>query len=140
MIVLALSTWFSSALKYLKVAWAWTKRNWKFVSGFVLATTIFILTRKRFDWEKYHKKTKEDYEKEIEIIKKSHENELQDRNDALKKYDDAMKKIDKEHRSAIESLDKEKSKRVRKLIEESDDDPDILTEKISEITGFKIHK
>ena len=67
--VLTLSKLALAAVDWAKISWAWSKKNWKFLTGFLVATLIFLITRKKFDWEKYAKRAKKDYEKEVKAIK-----------------------------------------------------------------------
>jgi len=138
--VISLSKILFRSIDFLKIFWAWSKKNWKFITGFLVATFIFLLTRKKFDWEEYQKKTKEDYKKEIEIINNSHEKEISDRDKAIKEYMLSIKNIEIDHEKDIEDLDEQTKKRILKLLKDSKEDPESLTKKISDITGFKIHK
>ena len=137
--MLTLSKLILSSLDALRVAWAWTKKNWKFVTGFAIASLIFILTRKKFDWEKYHKKAKEDYEKEIKSIKKSHSDEIEKRDRAIEEYIKKTDKIDKDYKKKLLDLDEKSRERAVELLDESGNDQDALTKKLSELTGFKVH-
>ena len=90
-----------SIKKILKKAWAWIKKNWKFISGIVVAFIIMAIARKGPNLRSVISRIKEDYEKEISIIEKAHKKE--------------------------------------KIILENSKNPDEITRRISEITGFEIH-
>ena len=130
---------FSILKKSLKKAWVWIKRNWKFVSGVFVTLFVLAIFKKGPGLSVVLNRIKKDYEKELEIIENAHKKEIEDREAAFKIYKDSMDQIEKEYSQRREKLDKEKKRKIEKVILENSDNPDEITRRISEITGFKIH-
>ena len=130
-------TW-TSFKSWVKKLWAWCKKNWKFFVGVATACLIFVLTRKGVNVSKILKRVREDHEKEIEIIDNAHELEIKKREDAQKRYFEILEDLEKKYRDAERELDKKKQKEIRRLLDEHGDNPEELTAKIAELTGFSI--
>ena len=124
---------------WIKKAWAWCKKNWKLFVGAAIPIIIMIVTRRSGDISKILDRVRDDYEKEIDVINKSHDQEIRDRALAAERYSDTMMKIEKEYGDKKSELDSKKRKEVEKILNEHADDPDEITRRISELTGFNIH-
>jgi hypothetical protein len=124
---------------YLKRAWAWCKKNWKLFLGAAIPIAILVITGRSSGARKLVSKIREDYEKEIEVIDKAHEKEIADRELAKKRYLESIERIESEFSESNEALTTKKKKEIEKAISENSDDPDEITRRISEITGFDIH-
>ena len=123
----------------LKRAWAWCKKNWKLFLGAAIPIAILVITGRSSGARKLISKIREDYEKEIDVIDKAHEKELADRELAQKRYLESIKRIESESSERDAALSTKKKKEIEKVISENSDDPDEITRRISEITGFDIH-
>ena len=124
---------------YLKRAWAWCKKNWKLFLGAAIPILVLVITGRSSGARKLISKIREDYEKEIEVIDKAHEKELADRELAKKRYLESIERIESEFSERDAALSTKKKKEIEKVISENSDDPDEITRRISEITGFDIH-
>ena len=132
-------TWIALKTR-LKRVWSWCKKNWKFFVGLITATLIFVLTRKSVNLSKILSRVREDHEKEIDIIDKSHDLEISKREAAQKRYFEIIEELEVKYRESEKELDKKKQKEIKRLLDEYNDDPDELTKKIAELTGFSIHE
>ena len=123
---------------YAKKAWLWMKSNGHIVFVAALAVIAAIITRKPPDLSKVLGAKKDSYDAEIKAMQDAHEKELSDRDKALKRYDSALKQIEKQHSESTQKLDSQKKKLIRDLIAENADDPDVITARIAELTGFTV--
>ena len=124
---------------WFKKVWVWFKKNWKFVSGVFLAVAVMLIAGKSPNLRSVINRIKEDYDKEIDVIEKAHKQEIEDRDVALKRYSDSIDQIEKSYKDKREKLDSKKKKEIEKVILENSKDPDEITRRISEITGFQVH-
>jgi len=130
---------FSSKLKlWIKKSWAWMKVNGHVVFLVATGLILFVATRKSVDLSKVLDSRKKAYEDEIETLKGSHEKELQDREAATRRYQSAIKQIEEKYASDSMKLESNKKSEIKRLIQSNPDDPEAITKKIAELTGFDI--
>ncbi len=114
------------------------KTNGHIVFVVALAVIVAIISRKPFNLGKVLTAKKESYDAEIKSLQEAHEKELADRDKAIKRYDSAVKQIEEKYSEESKKLDSGKKKLIKNLIEENADDPDAITERIAELTGFTV--
>lgn len=131
-------TWLAVRLA-LRKAWAWCKKNWKFIIGFSVPILFWVLTRRSFNNQEIIGRIQEDYEKEINVIEESHKIEKEKRDLANEKYTTTIKEIEEKFSEREESLSIAKKRKIKKVIEENIENPDEITRRLAEITGFEIH-
>jgi hypothetical protein len=124
---------------FLKRAWAWCKKNWKLFLGAAIPIAILVITGRSSGARKLISKIREDYEKEIDVIDQAHKKELADRELAKKRYLESIERIESEFSENNEALTANKKKEIERVISENSDNPDEITRRIAEITGFDIH-
>ena len=131
-------TWLAARLA-LRKAWAWCKKNWKFMAGLAVPIFLWVLTRRSFNNQETIKRIQEDYEKEINVIEESHKIEKEKRDLANEAYVAKIKEIEEKFSEEEKSLSLAKKRKIKKIIEENIGNPDEITRKLAEITGFEIH-
>tara|TARA_A100001011_G_scaffold118874_1_gene125414 strand:+ start:2091 stop:2534 length:444 start_codon:yes stop_codon:yes gene_type:complete len=133
----AANLWSKTKL-YSKKAWLWMKSNGHVVFVVALAVIAAIIARKPPNLGKILSVKRDSYKAEMDAMQSAHEKELADRDKALKRYDSALKQIEDQHSEGAKKLDSQKKKLIRNLISENSDDPDAITQRISELTGFTV--
>lgn len=129
-------TWLA-VKSWLKKSWAFIKKNWQLFVGMLIPIVLYLVTRKGPDLSSVLKRVNDDYQKEIDLINNAHENEINKRDSLQEKYFQTIDEIDKKYEEENRKLsDKERSE-IKKLIEDHEDNPEELTRRISELTGFK---
>jgi aspartyl/asparaginyl-tRNA synthetase len=123
----------------LKKAWAWCKKYWQLFVGAAIPILIWIFTRKSDNLDEVLERVREDHKKEIDVIDESHAQEIAARDAALKKYSEVIGAVEKKYEEAKKELSEKKKKEIKKVIEGNIEDPDEITKRLSEITGFDIH-
>ena len=81
--------------------------------------------------------SKESYDKQIDAINKSHEQELKKREELYTAYVTTMKKLEKEHKESLSSLDEEKKKKLDEMVKKYKGSPEELANELSEMFGVK---
>jgi len=127
------------ALKtFLKKAWVWFKHYWYFPVMVVIAIVAWCFGRRDSEGIlNMFEISKENYQKEIGVIKKSHEREIATRDELIENFDEALKKLESEHKIETDKLSGEEKEEIKKMVEEHKDDPDGLAKKMSEVFGLE---
>ena len=130
--------WWTSFKIGASAAWSWVKKYWQIVVGFVAATLLYIFTRKVPDPTEVLEKSNEAHDKELEAIKKAQADEEEGVKEAIRIQEETIAEVEHAFEKANKKLSNEKIEEIKKVIQENDSDPDAITEKLSELTGFKI--
>ena len=77
----------------------------------------------------------QNYEKEIDILKKSHEKEIEERDKLLDQYNNVIGELEKQFEEKKDILDEKKRKEVKEIVEKYRDDNEALAKKLSEKFG-----
>lgn len=131
-------TWLKVKLA-LQKAWAWCKKNWKLFVGASIPFLIWLLTRNSDKLQEILQRTREDHQREVDILEESHRIENQKTAAARVKYESRLREAREAAAAAQVELDKKKKKRMEEIIKEHGDDPDEITRQLSELTGIPIH-
>jgi len=119
-----------------KKVWTWIKHHWYIPVILVLVLACILagqgVKNKYFD---IMLQSRENYKKEIEIIKKNNAEEKEKTLDALKRYQESLTKIEEDFSVKMEELPKKEKKEVEAVIKKFDNDPDKLAEEIANILG-----
>ena len=84
-------------------------------------------------------RVKDDYEKELSLIKNAHEEKDKAKEAASKRYQSTLSEVEKRYDDANQVLDSNKRKEVEEVLKNYSNDPDEITKRISELTGFDIY-
>lgn len=75
---------------------------------------------------------------ELAAVKKAYEDELAKKDASQKRLEEVLSKIEKQYQDSQKQLDVTKRAEIKQIIEETSNDPNLLAQKLSESTGFKI--
>jgi len=123
---------------FLKKVWAWCKKYWQLIVGASIPILLWIFTRDSDNVSEVMDRVRDDHQKEVDAINRSHELEKERRETARRRYEDIVSKIEERSSEDFEKLDKKKKDAIKKLLEESQDDPQKITGELAEILGFEI--
>jgi hypothetical protein len=132
-------TWLA-VKKFFKKAWAWCKKYWQIFVGMAIPLVVWILSRNSKGFGEILEKTNEAHRKEVEAIDRAHAEEIQKREAALENHKRAMTEVEKKYQDANKELTSKKRREVERVIKNNADDPDEITRRLSEITGFDLHE
>lgn len=126
-------------LTKLKTLWSKGKYYISFaLVGIAAIVVFFVLKKKDKAWDMVQK-IKDNHDKELDIIKKSHQETIDKKEKEKKKYDKIITEINKKHKEKNEELDTNYKKEVKRLLKKHKDDPDALSKKLAEEFGIN-HK
>ena len=126
---------------FWKKAWTWLKHYWYW--PVIIVLLIFSVVSGASSRKKVFElldKQKENYEKEIQIIKETTEEADKKKTEIFTEHIEELEKIEKEHDVKLEELEEEKQKELAEIIEENKNSPDKLAEEIARILSAEYLK
>ena len=128
------------AFKFLvKKSWAWLKTYWYFPVVLIYTYVLWVVFRKDAAAAIGVLEIRSDsYEKQIDVINKSHEAENKKKEELNKIFNETIEKVEVELKKNNETLDRNKKKRIKEIVENHSDDPKALAELVKGTFGFEI--
>ena len=122
--------------KAFKKIWVWVKHNWYVPAVIAYTLFLWLILRKRNEAEAVLAIRDSSYKAQIETINKAHKEEIQKRDEILKKYAVIIRELEEKYKENQEKLDNKKKNEVKKLVEEFNDNPDGLAKMLAEKYGI----
>jgi|2_EtaG_2_1085320.scaffolds.fasta_scaffold22355_2 uncharacterized membrane protein len=121
------------AVKHItKKTWVWLKHYWYIPAVLVYTLVLIVATRRNTSAAlEVLAVSKESYEKQVSVLNKTHEDEIQKRDKIVEKYNKVISEIDANRDNDLVKLDKDKKKRIKKLIEDNHEEPERLSRLLS---------
>ncbi len=121
---------------FLKKAWVWLKHYWYIPALLIYTIVLWVFFRRSTNnLLEVLSVTKESYEKEIQVLKSTHEKELQKREEIVLLYQETLKNIENEFNIETKELSSKKQKEIKKIVEENREDPTALAEEMKRLFG-----
>ena len=122
----------------LKIAAAWCRQHWRWLVLSIAFIVVYMLGRKgsrslRLQAELARKQ----YIKEKEAIQKAHDHEIKMREEAEKRYSDAVIKIEKKHEENQWNLTHAKKEAIKQMVKKAKQDPAEVDRILEEELGIK---
>ena len=128
-------------LIFWKKIWAWLKHYWYWPVIIVLLVFSTVTgTRAKEKLFEMLLKQKENYEKELEIIKKANEKKDLEKNKVTEEYQEELKRIEKEHNLKLDELEQEKQEELIRAVEENKDKTEELAKEVAKILSVEFLK
>tara|TARA_R110000824_G_scaffold67377_6_gene174527 strand:+ start:1043 stop:1450 length:408 start_codon:yes stop_codon:yes gene_type:complete len=128
---------FLTLKKILQKTWVWLKHNWMAPFVIVYTLVLWVLFRKKDKAREVLEVRAKSYEDQIDAINKAHEEEINKRDEILKKYSETVKRLEEEFAKYNKELDEKKKKSVKEIVEKYYNDPDTLAKMIGKRFGFE---
>ena len=123
---------------YIKKGWLWCKHHWKIAAVAAWTLIIWVVARKNVSaYAKVLDTTIESYKKEVEVLESTHNAEIEKRNEAIRKHNEALSKLEHHYERSLDDLTIDKRARYLELITMFDQDPEFANKAITEEFGFK---
>lgn len=118
---------------------AYVKKYWAYVA-LVLAAVFgyFFFHKSQEGFADQVKKIQEAHDAEMKAIDAARALEAKQHADNEKQLQDSLAAVQKHYDEAKQDLDAKKKKEVETLVKDYGDKPDVLAQKLSEATGFRI--
>tara|TARA_R110000824_G_scaffold247078_2_gene436185 strand:+ start:565 stop:984 length:420 start_codon:yes stop_codon:yes gene_type:complete len=124
---------------FLLKAWAWTKSHWYVPMLLIIATLLTILTKGNSVSPilELMDKNRKNYENRVKALEESHENEIRRSESVRTTFNETIREIERQHSESDSSLNREKRKRIKEIVENFHQDPRSLSETLEREFGFK---
>ena len=123
---------------FAKKAWAWFKNYWYYPVIVIVAVVAWCLgMRGNNGVIKMFEASKESYQKEIDALKRAHEQEIAKRNELIENHNQALKKIEEDYKIKLNELSSAEKREIKKIVKEHQDDPEGLAERVGDVFGIK---
>ena len=124
---------------FLLKAWAWTKSHWYVPMLLIIATLLTILTKGNSVSPilELMDKNRKNYENRVKALEESHENEIRRSESVRTTFNETIREIERQHDESSSSLNREKRKRIKEIVENFHQDPRSLSETLEREFGFK---
>ena len=126
------------ALKILlKKSWVLIKNYWYFpvLLGYTLVMWLFFRKNNAATLEVL-KTSQDSYKKQINVINKSHEEELAKRDEIIKEYNKVIQNIEREYEGKQEALGKNKKAKIKEIVKKHHGDSSSMAKEIAEKFGI----
>ena len=126
---------------FWKKVWTWLKHYWYW--PVIIILLILSVVSGRSSREKLFgllSKQKENYEKEIKIVKEASEEASKQKTSVTEKFVEEIKKIEKDHDIKVEDLQEEKQKELEATIESNRDRPNNLAKEVAKVLSATFHE
>ena len=133
-------TWLAVKI-FFKKAWATICKYWQYFALAVYTIAIYILFKKNKNTEAIKSAfdaSKKSHKAELEAINNAHKEELVKRDKIIDDYHTTIMKLDDEYKKQKLKLHEWEKKKVKKIVEETHNDPEGRVKKIAEEFGFEL--
>ncbi len=124
----------------LKKIWAWVKVYW-YIPLMLLVSLVAALvfkSKNTVDWDDILNKARESHAKEVDVIENAHKKEIEKRDMAFRRMEDAKYKIEEEYKTRLKEIDRKKEKEINRILKKTKDSPSKMAEELASATGYKI--
>ena len=126
---------------FFKKAWAWVVKYWQYFALACYTVVVVVLLRDKKNVDNIKaafKASKDSHKKEVEAISSAHKEELAKRDKIIEDYNKTIMQLDEEYKKQKLKLHEWEKKKVKKIVEETHNDPKGRTAKIANEFGFEL--
>ena len=122
----------------LKIALVWCRQHWRWLVLSIAFIVVYMLGRRGSKSLKLQAElARKQYLREKEVIQKAHEHEIEKREQAEKRYSDAVVKIEERYEKDKRNLTHAKKEKIKALIKRAKEDPAEIDRILEEELGIK---
>ena len=130
-------TWLASKTTSARV-WIWLKEHWQLPFLAIWTVLVYILTRRNSDaLVEVIEAMRDSYKKQLEVLRKSHNDEILKRDGLTKKYEAALESLEREFEKKEKSLSESQKESIKEVVVKSKGNPDEIKKRIEEEFGLK---
>jgi len=126
---------------FFRKAYATVIKYWQYFALAAYTIAMFLILRKGNNAESVKqafKMSKESHKEELNAINRAHKEELSKRDKIIEDYNKTIMQLDEEYKKQKLDLKEWEKKKVKKIVEETHNDPEGRTAKIANEFGFEL--
>jgi uncharacterized protein HemX len=124
---------------FLQKAWAYIQKYWQIIFAVVAAVVGYFLYRKgQVDFATQLQEIQHQHDDELQRIESARQEERKTHEADVKQLEATMVAVQKQYDTAKRILEDQKKAEIKEIVTQYSDDPVVLSQKLSEVTGFKI--
>lgn len=125
-------------LKYLRIAGLWCRQHWRWLVLFMGFVIVYLLGRRHANSLRIQANmAKETYLKEKQAIEEAHQLEIQKREEANKRYSEAVKKIEAEHEKNKKEITRTKKEEIKRMVDKAKHSPEEIDRILEQEMGIQ---
>ena len=129
-------SWLKIKLAMAK-SWSWIKEYWQVPFLIVWTAAVWLLTRRNTQALVDTMETRNaSYKKQIEVLRKTHNDEVMERKKLTEEYEILLEKLEKEFSEKNKVLSEKQKNDLKDVIIKSKGEPDAIRKRIEEEFGF----
>lgn len=123
--------------KAASTCWLWLKNHWQIPFIIAWSMLVYFVSRRNSDAIiEVLNARKDSYEKQLNDLKKRHNDEIIERDKLIKRYHEAVSLVEKKYAEKEKELSLREKKRVKQIVNESKGNPDVIKKEIEKSFGF----
>ena len=124
---------------FIKKSWLWLKTYWYWPIVLIYTFVLWFFFRKNASAAIGVLEIRSDsYKKQIDVINETHVAEIKKKEELNKVFNETIEKVEVELEKKSETLDKNKKKRIKEIVEKHSAEPKVLAHLVKEAFGFEI--
>lgn len=125
----------------INIFWLNIKKYWILILTVISFIVGFVFFRKKsISFLDTIKQINELHQQELDSIKRIRDEEISKNEEARKKSEEEKRKISEEYEKIKQEIEMNKKNDIKRIIDNSKDDPNELAKELQEVTKFKIIK
>jgi len=124
---------------FLQKVWLYIQKYWQIIFAVVAAVVGFFLYRKsQVDFATQLQEIQHQHDDELQRIESARQEERKTHEADVKQLEATMVEVQKQYDTAKHILEDQKKAEIKEIVTLYSEDPILLSQKLSEVTGFKI--
>jgi len=124
--------------KWWGIVSAWCRQHWRWLILFLVFAVVYLFGKNKGRVELIQAKLAlKQYEQEKNAIEKAYKTEIELREKAKKKYNDAMSAVNEEYKGDFNSLRMQKEAEIRRRLKEAKNNPDEIDRILEAYLGIR---
>jgi hypothetical protein len=124
---------------FLQKVWLYIQKYWQIIFAVIAAVVGFFLYRKsQVDFATQLQEIQHQHDDELQRIESARQEERKTHEADVKQLEATMVEVQKQYDTAKHILEDQKKAEIKEIVTLYSEDPILLSQKLSEVTGFKI--
>ena len=123
---------------FAKKTWIWTKEHWQIPFLVAWSIAVYVLTRRNTDaLVEVIEAKKDSYKKQLDVLRKTHNDEILKRDGLTKKYEEALVALESEFEKKERELSEDQKEEIKEVVARAKGNPDEIKRRIEKEFGIR---